>query len=135
MATTGSSSTLTFLRVSAGLTALLSVVQAVLAVVFMTSPSTLVSVHGKVGMATVVVSLIAAVAAYLWRKASGNVGMFTHAVSVFVLAVVQVGLGEMGAFGGLRTVHITIGVFFLVAAVALVTLAVRKPGLSTVESA
>lgn len=84
------------------------------------------ALHSVLGMITVVVSLIAGIAAYVWRRASNNAGLFHHAVAVFVLAVVQVGLGEMGIQG----IHIGLGVAFLVAAVALATLAVRKPGVA-----
>ena len=110
------------LQITAALAALLSVVQAVLG--FRMASGTFVSSHGTIGNVTFVVALVAAVAAFLWMRRSGNKGLFMHAAGMAVIALVQVALGEMG----LRAAHIAIGVLFLVGAVALATLAFRKPG-------
>ncbi len=124
MSTSNASSKL-FLQASAGVVALLSIAQAVLGGLLMGASDTR-GLHSVLGMTTVVVSLLAVVAAFMWRKASGNAGLFHHAIAVLVLAVVQVGLGELH----MQNIHVGLGVAFLVAAVALATLAVRKPGVA-----
>jgi hypothetical protein len=110
------------LQISAALAALLAVVQAVLG--FQIVAGTWVASHGTIGNLTFVVSLVAAVAAFLWMRRSGNKGLFMHAAGMAVIALVQVALGEMGQ----QAAHIAVGVLYLVGAVALATLAFRKPG-------
>lgn len=110
------------LQISAALAALLSIVQAVLG--FMIVGGTWVSAHGMIGNLTFVVTLVAAVAAFLWMRRSGNKGLFMHAGGMVVVALAQVALGETGQ----RAAHIAIGVLFLLGAVALATLSFRKPG-------
>ena len=119
------STTLTVLRVSAALTALLAVWQTVVGFGWVDGGGQ----HGNVGNATLVVALVAAVAAFLWSRASGNKGLFMHAAGMAVLALVQIALGEMSLAG----VHMAVGVLFLVGAVALATLSFRKPGTSLDE--
>lgn len=117
--------TLRVLQVSAVLTALLAVVQTLLGFGWLEVSG----VHGTIGNLTVVVALVAAVAAFLWWRASDNKGLFMHAAGMAVLALVQVALGEVG----LRTLHMALGVLFLVGAVALATLALRKPGVALAD--
>lgn len=110
------------LKIFAVLAALLSIVQALLGFGLLEVRG----VHGTIGYVTFVVTVVAAVAAFLWSRASGNKGIFMHAAGMAVIALVQVGLGGMG----LRSAHIAVGVLFLVGAVALATLAFRKPGVA-----
>jgi hypothetical protein len=110
------------LQISAALAALLSVVQAVLG--FMIVSGSGGSQHGTIANLLFAVMLVAAVAAFLWMRRSGNRGLFMHAGGMLVLAVLQLGLGEMGQ----RVAHIGVGVLFLLGSVALATLAIRKPG-------
>ncbi len=110
------------LQISAALAALLAVVQTVIG--FMMVSGTYTGWHGTIGNVTFVVALVAAVAAFLWSRRSGNKGIFMHAAGMAVIALAQVALGEMGQ----RAAHIAIGVLFLVGAVALATLSLRKPG-------
>lgn len=125
MATKNTSTALNLLRASAAITAALSVVQPLLALVFMNLPNAgLTHLHGVLGQGSVVIAAVAAVAAFLWMRESGNKGLFGHAVSVAVLAILQVGLAEMGQVW----VHVGLGVAYLLAAVSLFTLAARKPG-------
>lgn len=114
------------LQISALLVALLAVVQTVLG--FIIVSGSWVTWHGDTGYLTFVVSLVAAVAAFLWMRSSGNKGLFMHAVSMAVLFLVQVGLAEMD----LKWVHVVLGVLLLVGSLALATLSYRKPG-SVVE--
>lgn len=113
---------LSFLQIAALATAVLAVIQTGLGVVMWMG--TWVSQHGMIGNVTFVVAAITAVLAWLWSRESGNIGLMMHAVGMAVLALIQVGLGEMD----LRTLHIVTGFVFLVGALALVTLAYRKPG-------
>lgn len=110
------------LQISALVTALLAVLQTVLGGMLMTGRW--VESHGTIGMVTFVVALITAVVAFLWMRASGNKGLFMHAAGMAVIAVIQVGLGE----AGVRSAHVAVGMLFLLGAVALATLAFRKPG-------
>ncbi|SOC51579.1 hypothetical protein [Ornithinimicrobium cerasi] len=119
------STTLTVLRLFAVLTALLAIWQTVVGFGWVDGGGQ----HGTIGNVTFVVALVAAVAAFLWSRASGNKGLLMHAAGMAVLALVQIGLGEMSLAG----VHMAVGVLFLVGAVALATLAIRKPGVALDE--
>ncbi|GAA1179562.1 hypothetical protein GCM10009584_21850 [Ornithinimicrobium humiphilum] len=110
------------LQIVATLSALLGVVQAVLG--FRIVSGTWVPSHGMIGNLTFVVALVAAVVAFLWMRRSGNKSLFMHAAGMAVVALAQVAMGEMG----LRAPHIAVGVAYLLGAVALATLAIRKPG-------
>lgn len=121
MATSTNSPSLLVLRVLAVLTALASLVQAVLGGLILSGGSR--GAHSAIGMTTFGLAAVAAIAAIVWARPSGNKGLMFHAIGVAALGVVQIGLGE----AGLTAIHITVGVLFLVAAVALATLSIRKP--------
>lgn len=116
--------TLSLLRVASAATGALAVVQAVLAIGILTDMGEVKEIHGVIGMITLAVSVVAAVTAYLWYRISRNQGLAMHAIMVALMALAQVALGELES----ETAHISLGVFFLIAAVALATLAFRKPG-------
>lgn len=78
--------------------------------------------HQMVGNITFVLALVAAIAAFLWSRRTGDKGIFMHAAGMALIALVQIALGEMS----LRTVHMTLGVLFLVGSIALATLAFRR---------
>ena len=87
------------------------------------------SQHGMIGNITGLIAVLTAVMAYLWFRESGNKGMLMHAGGLAVLALVQIGIGEIADGGALlRTIHIIIGFAYLVGAIALVMLVYRKPG-------
>lgn len=113
------SAVLWILRVFAAITAVLSIVQALRGFGWIPLDW---SWHGHLGNATFVTALVAAIFAFLWSRRTGDKGLFMHAAGMAVLAVVQIGLGEME----LRSVHIAVGVFFLIGAVALGTLSFRR---------
>lgn len=117
-----SSGTLTFLKVSAVLTALLSIVSPLLALGPLTSTGELHAMHGMVGNINALLALVSLVAAFLWGRASGRKGLIGHAAAVLVLAVVQIALGEMGQ----TMVHMVLGFLYLIAAVGLGTMALRQ---------
>ena len=111
---------LTVVQISAVVASLLAILQALLGF----GVVQVRGLHGTLGNALFVVMLIAAVAAFLWSRRSGNKGLFMHAAGMAVLAIVQIGLGEMGQ----RSVHIAVGMLFLLGVLALATLSFRKPG-------
>ncbi|OYN98864.1 hypothetical protein B0O41_0673 [Propionibacteriaceae bacterium ES.041] len=119
------------LRISAAVTALGALAQAGLGLAMVMGTRGILSAHSGIAYLTMAAAVVAGVAAGLWSRRGGNTGMMMHALTVAVLAVLQFGLGEMG----MRTVHIAIGVAFLVAAVALATLAYRKPYAASPEGA
>lgn len=114
---------LTVLRISAAVTALGAVAQAGMGIGLAVGSTGLLSAHSGVAYLTMTAAVVAGISAGLWSRRGGNTGMMMHALTVAVLAVLQFGLGEMGV----RTVHMVVGVAFLVAAIALATLAYRKP--------
>ena len=121
-----STGSLTFLRVAALLAALGSIVSPLLALGPLTGSGPLNALHGMVGNTNLLLAILAGVAGVLWGRASGNKGLMMHALSLPVLALIQILLGELHV----TMVHIVLGFAYLLAAVALVTLALRKPGRS-----
>ena len=121
---TTSNGKLTFLRVAALLAAIGSIISPLLATGPLSGTGPLNAMHGMVGNLNFVLALVAGIAGILWGRASGNKGLMYHALSLPVLAVIQIALGEMH----LTMVHIVLGFADLLAAVALFTLALRKPG-------
>lgn len=78
-------------------------------------------IHGYIGYATFVVALVAAFFAWKASQVTGNKGTLYHAISLPVLALIQIGLAEMD----LKWVHVVIGVVFLIAAFGLYAMADR----------
>lgn len=122
---------LTGLRALAALTALGGILQLLLGLGILGSIGGVFSTHRMLGFITLGVSVLAALFAVLWSSRSGNKGLMFHAITVAVLALAQVGLGEMG----LRWVHVIVGILFFVAALALATLSFRSGGLGRAQRA
>lgn len=114
---------LTFLRVAAVLAALGAIASPLLALGPLTASGPLDAFHGLVGNLNVVLAVAAGVSGVLWKRTTGNAGLMGHALSLPILAVVQVALGEMQ----LAMAHIGLGFAYLLAAVSLATLALRRP--------
>lgn len=112
------------LRTMALATAVLTVGQAALGLLLLFTELDMYDVHGWIGYATFGCAVAAAVFAFLWKKESGNTGLFMHAVGLAVMALLQIALAEMGA----KWVHVVLGLLILGAALALASLAQRKPG-------
>lgn len=123
MATTTSRS-LVVLRLSAALSALLSLVQAVLAFLSLGKVARLINVHGIIGDVNLLVTIVAAVASVVWFRKGGSRGLLMHAFGMVVIFLVQIGLGE----AELKWPHIIIGIAAVAGSVALAVLAYRKPG-------
>ncbi len=121
MAQTTNSPSLLVLRIVSSVVAAAAIVQTILGITLATGSTS--GIHRILGMTICALTVVAALASVLWARPSGNKGMMFHALSVLVLAVAQVGLGE----AGVTTIHMTVGVLFLVAAIALATLSIRKP--------
>lgn len=79
--------------------------------------------HAGIGYLITVVAIVAAVLAFRYGKAKGNLGTFFHALSLPILLVVQTGLGSMGDF---EMIHIVLGVMIAIATFALTTLSSRR---------
>ena len=120
---TTSNGKLTFLRVAALLAAIGSLISPLLATGPLSGSGPLHAMHGMVGNLNFVLALAASIGGILWGRASGNKGLMFHALSLPLLAVIQIALGQMH----LTMVHIVLGFAYLLAAVALFTLALRKP--------
>lgn len=112
------------LRTFALVTALLTVGQAVLGLLIAFAGVDLYEVHGWLGYATFVSTVLAAVGAFLWMRQGGAKGLFFHALGLAVLALLQIGLAEMG----LKWVHVVLGLLILGGALALISLAQRTSG-------
>ena len=117
---------LNLLRNFSAVTALLAVAQAVIGLLVAFTDFDAVNAHGWLGYATFIAAVAAAIGAFLWKKVSGNTGLFMHALGLAVLALLQIGLAEMD----LKWVHVVLGVLILGAALALASLAQRKPGVA-----
>lgn len=117
--------TVRLLQVFALLTALGALAQALSGgYQFTAHDPTIGAIHNIVGLVTIVVAIVATVLAGLSSRAGGNRSLMFHALGTTVVLVLQYGLGEMGI--GVIS-HIVIGVVILLSAIALVTLAIRKP--------
>lgn len=104
--------------------AVVSVAQAVLGFTqwFASAPAAVLSIHAILAQVAWVGSLVATAAAFWWTKGRASKGILWHAISVLVLALAQVALGEMAIVAA----HIVVGLLFLLAAVALATLARKR---------
>ena len=115
------SSAVRAVRTVALILSLMALVQAALGGTVLSGGEGIKRVHGYVGYATVVVAVIAAVIAWRAARQTGNRGTFMHALSLPILALIQVALGEME----LKWVHVGVGLLFLVAAFGLFAMADR----------
>lgn len=92
---------------------------------FTANNATLVSAHNIIGLLAIVAGIVATVAAFLNKSRGGNPGLAFHILGTTVLLLVQYALGEVGS--GLIITHMVIGIVILVSAIAMATLAFRKP--------
>lgn len=111
------------MQMSALVVGALGFLQLMLGGFLISSPGGMNSVHNFMGLLTIGATAFAAVAAYNWRKEGGNPGLFPHAAGMLVVAIIQFAIGE----ALVRTVHIILGFVFVAGALALTSLAMRKP--------
>lgn len=128
MTTKKTPASLNTLQVASGVASLAAVGQTILGFMLSTGNFSVATMHASIGGIALLSIIVAGVASVLWKKASGNTGLMGHGVGMAVLGLAQFALGEVG--GGLATVHIILGVAFLVGAVALAVLSIRKPGVA-----
>lgn len=111
------------LRISAAIVAVLTVIQAAMGSLLLSGMGDVRTVHGYIGYATLLAAIVAAVMAVLAVKTTGSKGTMWHAISLPVLAVIQIGLAEMD----MPVLHAMIGFLTLIAAIALWAMAGPKP--------
>jgi hypothetical protein len=119
-----SSRSLIVLRLSSALAALLTLIQAVLVILTAAKVAKLIGAHGGVGYLSLLATITATIAAYVWFRKGGSKGLVMHAGGVAVLMLVQIGLGE----AKVAPVHIALGILIVLGVGALAMLAYRKPG-------
>lgn len=109
------------LSLIANIAALVMLLQLVLGVMiaFGTGGSFIREAHAGVAYLTILAGIVAAVLAWPASKVAGSKGIFFHALSLPILAIIQMGLGEMHV----TVVHIILGVLTVVAYVGLVPMA------------
>lgn len=89
---------------------LLVVVQFVLGVLMLRGSWNLIDAHAGLGYTATLAAALAAVSAIVWRRAGGTNGPMILAVSIPILMIVQIGLGE----AGVKWVHVVLGSLILI---------------------
>lgn len=127
MATT-SSPALSRLRTAALVVLGCVLVQAALGIASLTGYHQVNEVHGWIGYLGFLASIAASVFAFQASKADPRAkGLFFHALSLPVLAIIQIGIIEMSqGAGAMKWVHVVLGFAFLVAAAGLYAMSNRK---------
>lgn len=87
----------------------------------------LLSAHSVIGVITLLAGVVATIAVSLLARVGGNRGLMFHILGTTVLILVQYALGEMASSTALVIAHMAIGVIIMVSAIAMTTLAFRKP--------
>ncbi len=114
------------LRVSAVLHALSLILQPILAGFFLSGHDNLIDVHSMNGMLLVVLSLLQTVlAVVLWRRNVVRRQIFTQALVILVLEVVQLTVG----FGHMLWIHIPLGTLLMVGTAMLMDQILGKTSL------
>jgi len=119
-----SSRSLIVLRLSSALAAVFTLIQAVLVILTATNVAKLIGVHGMVGYLSLLSTITATIAAFIWFRKGGSKGLVMHAGGIVVLMLVQIMLGELKVVW----VHVGLGILIVLGAIALATVAYRKPG-------
>lgn len=80
-------------------------------------------VHEITAMVFLVSSLLAGLSGMRYGKESNSKGLAPHGLGLFVLAIVQYGLGEMNQ----PLIHMFLGLLVVIGALALFAMATRQP--------
>lgn len=89
-----------------------------------TADQPLVTAHIVVGILTIAFAAIATIAAFVNRSKGGNSGLAFHVLGTLIFIVIQYAIGT----AYLSTMfHMAFGVLILISAIAMTTLAFRKP--------
>jgi hypothetical protein len=115
-----------WLRILSGAAGVLAIVQTLLGLGVLGDLGGMFSIHQGIGYLVLLATVAAAVFAVLWSRQSGNKGLMMHAITVAVLALIQIGIAQMGVVW----LHVIVGVLILIAAIALFTLSMRGGGAS-----
>lgn len=91
------------------------------------SSSALLTVHKMTGYMAFIAGILAAVSAFMLSRQIANMGVFFHALTVAVLMLIQIGLGE----AGVQLVHVVLGVVIAVAGIALIPIARKRLGMTS----
>lgn len=120
------------LGLTGNVAALLILLQLVLGVMiaFGTGGAFIREAHAGVAYLTVLAGIVATVFAWSAAAVAGSKGVFFHALSLPILAVLQIGLGEMH----LTVVHIILGLATVVAFVGLVPMTNKVAARATAET-
>lgn len=111
------------LKASASVLLGLILVQLVFAIITLIHHNdTIAAIHGGFGYLSLITGVVAAWFAWRWTRESGAKGTFFHTLSLPILAVIQIGLIQ----GGLKWVHVVVGILYLVAVVGLWTMLRRR---------
>lgn len=89
--------------------------QLVLGILMLNGSWNLLQAHAGLGYAATLAAAVAAVSAVVWKRRGGRTGVMAHAVSMPVLMLIQIGLGQ----GGVKWVHVVLGVLILIGLVGL----------------
>ncbi|WP_158716309.1 hypothetical protein [Blastococcus sp. Marseille-P5729] len=119
------------LRTAAMIVAVFALAQAALGGTVLGGSEGIQTIHGYIGYATFVVSLIVVFFAWKASKETGRTGTLYHAISLPVMALLQIGLAEMGQ----KWVHVVVGFLFLIAAFGLYAMADRPAEQATAQRA
>lgn len=127
MATT-SSTALSRLRTSALVVLACVLIQAALGIASLTGYHQVNEIHGWIGYLGFLAGIAAAFFGFQASKADANLkGLFFHALSLPVLAIIQIGIIEASQGAGpMKWVHVVLGFAYLVAAAALYTLSAKR---------
>lgn len=124
------STSLSRLSATAGVLVVLMLAQAGLGIGILSTSASLRAAHSGIGYLVILGSLVAAFFAWQLSKAdAGAKGVFMHALSVPVLAIIQFGLGEMT---GTKWIHVLVGIALLVDVLGLFAMARKRGGAATI---
>ncbi|WP_236082088.1 hypothetical protein [Acidipropionibacterium jensenii] len=89
--------------------------QLVLGILMLNGSWNLIEAHAGLGYAATLAAVLAAVSAVVWRRRGGRSGVMAHAISMPILMIIQIGLGE----SGIKWVHVVLGVIILIGLIGL----------------
>lgn len=114
------------LSATAGGLVLLMLLQLGMGIGILSSGNGLRDAHGGIGYLIFLVCAVAAFFAWQLSKADASAkGVFFHALSLPVLAILQIGLAEMD---GMKWVHVVLGIALLVDALGLFMMTRKRSG-------
>lgn len=89
--------------------------QAVVAIFMLSGVHGLGELHAGFGYVTLIATIVAAVAAVMWKRKGGPAGIMGHALGMAVIVIIQFALGE----AGVKWVHVVLGILIVAGLIAL----------------